>query len=203
MRRTLEPVVLLLTLLAAGCASSFPHGTAVERGIASWYGPGFHGNRTASGQRYDMWALTAAHRFLPLGTIVEVRNLDNDRTVRVTINDRGPFKKHRILDLSRAAADALGILGPGTAPVEIVAVGIEPIGGILFSVQVGAFLELTRAQALADSLRASYPQVTVTTDEVWSRVKLGEFGDRDAAESLARELRSAGFTPLVLATSKL
>jgi rare lipoprotein A len=175
----------------------------VERGIASWYGPGFQGNRTASGQRYDMWGLTAAHRTLPLGTIVEVRNLDNDRTVRVTINDRGPFKKHRILDLSRAAADALGIVGPGTAPVELVAVGLAPIGGTSFAVQVGAFLELARAQSLADSLRALYPQVTVTSDEVWSRVQLGEFGDREAAESLARELRRAGYTPLVLAISKL
>jgi rare lipoprotein A len=202
MRRTLLPAVLL-SALATACASSHPRGAAVERGIASWYGPGFHGNRTASGQRYDMWALTAAHRTLPLGTIVEVRNLDNERTVRVTINDRGPFAKRRILDLSRAAADALGIVGPGTAPVEIVAVGIEPIGGTSFAVQVGAFLEAERAQALAESLRALYPAVTVTTDEVWSRVQLGEFGDRDAAEKIARELRRAGYAPLVLAVSKL
>jgi rare lipoprotein A len=123
--------------------------------------------------------------------------------VRVTINDRGPFAKRRILDLSRAAADALGIVGPGTAPVEIVAVGIEPIGGTSFAVQVGAFLEAERAQALAESLRALYPAVTVTTDEVWSRVQLGEFGDRGAAEKIARELRRAGYAPLVLAVSKL
>ena len=202
MRRTLIPAVLL-SALATACASTYSRGGEVERGVASWYGPGFHGNRTASGQRYDMWALTAAHRTLPMGTIVEVRNLENDRTVRVTINDRGPFAKRRILDLSRAAADALGIVGPGTAPVEIVAVGIEPIGGTSFAVQVGAFLEVSRAQALADSLRALYPRVSVTTDEVWSRVQLGEFGDRDAAEKIARELRRAGYAPLVLATSNL
>jgi hypothetical protein len=92
MRRTALLLVVLLAPLAAGCASSRPKPTAVERGMASWYGPGFHGNSTASGQRYDMWALTAAHRTLPFGTIVEVRNLENDQTVRVLINDRGPFR---------------------------------------------------------------------------------------------------------------
>jgi rare lipoprotein A len=203
MRRTLTPAVLLLALIASGCASSRQHGATVQRGIASWYGPGFHGNRTASGQRYDMWALTAAHRTLPMGTIVEVRNLDNDRVVRVTINDRGPFKKHRVLDLSRAAAEALGIVGPGTAPVEIVAVGIEPIGGTSFLVQVGAFLEVARAQELAETLRPLYPKVSVTSDAVWSRVQLGEFRDRTAAERLAAELRRAGYAPLVLAISNL
>lgn len=203
MRRTALLLALLLAPLVAGCASSRSKGVAVERGIASWYGPGFHGNQTASGQRYDMWALTAAHRTLPLGTIVEVRNLENDRTVRVLINDRGPFKKNRILDLSRAAAEALGIVGPGTAPVEIVAVGLEPIGGTSFAVQVGAFLEVERANELADRLRSSYPRVEVTTDEVWSRVQVGEYGSRDDAERVASDLRRAGFSALVLPLSKL
>ena len=203
MRRTKLLLVLLLAPLAAGCASSRPKGTTIERGMASWYGPGFHGNTTASGQRYDMWGLTAAHRTLPMGTIVEVRNLDNDRTVRVTINDRGPFKKNRILDLSRAAAEELGIVGPGTALVELVAVGIEPIGGTSFAVQVGAFLESERANELAAALRASYPKVQVTSDEVWSRVQVGEFTSRDDAERLAVQLRGSGYSALVLPVSKL
>lgn len=203
MRRTALLLAILLAPFAAGCASSRPKGVTIERGIASWYGPGFHGNQTASGQRYDMWALTAAHPTLPLGTIVEVRNLENDQTVRVLINDRGPFKKNRIIDLSRAAAEALGIVGPGTAPVEIVAVGIEPIGGTAFAVQIGAFLEVERANELAERLRASYPTVEVTTDEVWSRVQVGEFSRRDEAERVATDLRRAGFSALVLPLSKL
>lgn len=91
----------------------------VERGIASWYGRKFHGQQTASGERYDMYAMTAAHRELPLPSYVEVENLDNGREITVRVNDRGPFARNRIIDLSYAAAAKLGILEEGTAPVEI------------------------------------------------------------------------------------
>lgn len=91
----------------------------VERGIASWYGRKFHGKQTASGERYDMYAMTAAHRELPLPTYVAVENLDNGRQITVRINDRGPFARNRIIDLSYAAAAKLGMLDRGTAPVEI------------------------------------------------------------------------------------
>jgi rare lipoprotein A len=82
----------------------------LAQGMASWYGPGLHGRRTASGERFDQHALTAAHRSLPFGTIVRVRSLVNGKTVDVRINDRGPFLKRRIIDLSRAAASALGLI---------------------------------------------------------------------------------------------
>jgi len=93
----------------------------IGRGLASWYGPRFHGRRTASGERYDMHALTAAHPSLPFGTVVRVRSLVNGREVEVRINDRGPHVKRRVIDLSRAAAQALGLLeaGTGTKPVQI------------------------------------------------------------------------------------
>lgn len=93
----------------------------VGRGLASWYGPRFHGRRTASGERFDQHAFTAAHRTLPFGTVVRVRSLVNGRTVDVRINDRGPFLKRRVIDLSRAAADALGLLdsGKGIKPVVL------------------------------------------------------------------------------------
>lgn len=91
----------------------------IGHGIASWYGPGFHGRRTASGVRFDMEALTAAHRSLPFGTVVRVRSLVNGRSVDVLITDRGPFIKRRVIDLSRAAARALGLLESGT--------GIKPV----------------------------------------------------------------------------
>jgi len=94
-----------------------------ERGIASWYGNPFHGRRTSSGEPYDMYRMTAAHKQLPLPTYVEVRNLENGRTATVKVNDRGPFKDNRVVDLSYAAALKLGVVAKGTAFVEIRAVG--------------------------------------------------------------------------------
>ena len=91
----------------------------VERGVASWYGPGFHGRRTSSGERYDMYAMTAAHKTLPLPTYARVTNLENGRSAVVRINDRGPFHGPRVIDLSRAAAAKLGVLASGTAEVEV------------------------------------------------------------------------------------
>ncbi len=94
----------------------------VQRGIASWYGTKFHGRRTASGEPYDMYAMTAAHRTLPIPTFIRVTNLRNGRSVVVRVNDRGPFARNRVLDLSWAAAAKLGMLPEGTAPVEIRAI---------------------------------------------------------------------------------
>lgn len=90
-----------------------------ETGIASWYGPGFHGKSTANGEKYNQNDLTAAHRTLPLPSIVEVTNLENGRSVRVRINDRGPYARGRIIDLSKRGADLLGVSGPGTAKVRV------------------------------------------------------------------------------------
>ena len=100
-------------LLAGEAAREF------ERGGASWYGPGFHGRRTASGERYDMNALTAAHRTLPFGTWVRVHSLVNGRVVDVRITDRGPFIRSRVIDVSRGAAEALGMLGLGFKQVVL------------------------------------------------------------------------------------
>lgn len=201
MRRILPISLALIAALAvSGCASSRSarHGVAVERGIASWYGPGFHGRTTASGERYDMWAMTAAHRTLPFGTVVEVRNLENGRRVRVKINDRGPFVGKRVIDLSRSAAEAIGMVGPGTALVEIVAVGVEPLGGFAFTVQVGAFRDLGRARDLADRLRDEFPEVEVRRDAVWSRVQVGSFTTRAEAQRFAARLVSRGFAAVVV-----
>lgn len=93
-----KKVILASTILFAPLA---------EAGTASWYGPGFHGKRTASGERYNMYAMTAAHRTLPFGTTVRVTNLKNNKSVVVRINDRGPFKAGRVIDLSKAANQAL------------------------------------------------------------------------------------------------
>jgi rare lipoprotein A len=109
--------------------------TAVQEGIVSWYGAAFHNRRTASGERFDSGALTMAHRSLPFGTRVRVTNLSNGRSVVVRVNDRGPYVGHRIADLSRAAADEIGMMGPGIADarievlVETVSGSLEPIAG--------------------------------------------------------------------------
>jgi rare lipoprotein A len=127
---TLPPLAaLLLTLMSGPFAllSPMPAAAAGE-GIASYYGKGFHGRRTASGQRFDQYAMTAAHRTLRFGTRVRVTNLRNGRDVVVTVNDRGPFVHGRIIDLSRAAASRLGMLRSGVARVrvEVVARGQAP-----------------------------------------------------------------------------
>ncbi|MEN8159509.1 MAG: septal ring lytic transglycosylase RlpA family protein, partial [Myxococcota bacterium] len=100
-----------------------------ERGVASWYGPDFHGRATANGETYDMNDMTAAHRNLPFDSVVEVRNRDNGRKVRVRINDRGPFAKGRIIDLSRAAAAEIGLVRSGVARVRVEAVGAADAKG--------------------------------------------------------------------------
>jgi len=205
MRRTLLSLLALsLPLVVSACATARrPHGVAIERGIASWYGPGFHGKYTASGERYDMGAMTAAHRTLPFGTLIEVRNLENGKITRVKINDRGPFAKGRILALSHAAAEALGIVGPGTAEVEIVAVGLQPIGGFRFTVQVGAFHEAAAAGSLAERLRPYFPGVEVRSDDVWSRVQVGSFSTRSEAQAFAGRLSALGYPAVVVPLAKL
>ena len=91
----------------------------VQNGVASWYGPGFHGRKTASGERFNQHQLTAAHKRLPLGTVATVTNLRNGKTVRVEINDRGTYVRGRILDLSKAAAEELGMKRSGTTPIRL------------------------------------------------------------------------------------
>lgn len=195
--------------LVAGCASTASRGGYpigyVERGVASWYGPGFHGNRTANGERFDMHRLTAAHRTLPLGAMVRVRSLSTGRTVTVRINDRGPFSKGRIIDLSRAAAQRLGITGPGTDHVELRVVGYEGRAGALgyLRVQVASFAERTNAQALADRLRGSYPEVRIQTVDLEDgrryRVLVGQFVSEPQAQTVAERIGSQfDLEPLVL-----
>ncbi len=189
-------------LLAAGCATA-PRARpgAAERGIASWYGPGFHGRRTANGEVYDMHAMTAAHKTLPFDTVVEVRNRDNGRRVRVRINDRGPFVRGRIIDLSYAAARDLGIVGPGTAKVELTVVrsmaggrARAPAAG--WVVQAGAFTRRSRAERQARRLRRIGP-VRVQSEGGLHKVLLGPWPEREAAERAARRARDRGVEAFV------
>jgi rare lipoprotein A len=175
-------------------------GSPVQKGFASWYGPGFHGRRTANGERYDMNDLTAAHPSLPFGTRVAVRNPRTGQSVTVRINDRGPFSKNRVIDLSYAAAREAGVWGPGTAFVELyLAPGGERVVPSRFTVQVAAFSEHERAVALHQELARVYPETTVHSDGTWNRVQVGVFTDRDQAESVRRELAVLGLQSVVVA----
>ena len=164
-----------------------------EEGLASWYGgkDGFEGKPTASGEIFDGAKMTAAHRTLPLGTWVEVVNTENGKIARVRINDRGPFVKGRIIDLSHVAAIALGVVGPGVAPVKIRVV--EPGPAVLevsatgrWSVQVGSFASAYRAEVLAEKVRAAGHPVYTEPFGGLTRVKVGPF---DSKPSAARELQ--------------
>ncbi|MBD5641890.1 MAG: septal ring lytic transglycosylase RlpA family protein [Desulfovibrio sp.] len=130
----------------------------VEEGIASWYGPGFHGKATASGETYNQYAMTAAHKILPLGTTVRVTHLESGKSALVRINDRGPFVDNRVIDLSRAAATRLDMMGKGTARVRVQSIGDVPkstaSGSVKGSyyIQVGSFSQKENARKLANVL---------------------------------------------------
>jgi len=212
-------IILLVMLPCSGCrtAGPTPPGGS-ERGLASWYGEPFHGRQTASGEVYDMHLMTAAHKELPFHTLVEVVNLDNGKKTVVRINDRGPFIRGRIIDVSYEAAQRLGMIGPGTARVELRIMGRPDTaaeagrGGsdveelvedaytvqLGYTVQVGAFRDARRAQALLRELERRYPATRLSTDGVWHRVQVGEFVRKRAAEKMRRELRRLGYTALIV-----
>jgi rare lipoprotein A len=204
--------LVALQLLATACSNNRrpvapaqpTEGQFLQRGMASWYGPNFHGRRTACGERYDMHALTAAHPTLPFGTLLEVRNARTGQRAVVRVNDRGPFAKSRVIDLSYAAAKAVGVFGPGTALVEIYTTTtrgttLAELTAPGYTVQVGAFSEADRAATLKRDLMAEYPETTVYTDGNWSRVQVGRFDDRNRAEDLRRELTIIGLPAVVVA----
>lgn len=189
---------LAAALLASGCASTGGSREGkkgyTERGIASWYGPGFDGKQAANGEIYDMHAMTAAHKTLPFDTVVEVRNRDNGRRVRVRINDRGPFVRGRIIDLSHEAASQLEMLGPGVAKVEIrvVAEASEITDSRRYWVQAGAFRTAGEAESLYRELREEFSDVRLSDDGTWHRIRLGPFNKRKNAEKIQRRLEKRG-----------
>ncbi len=196
-------MVFLTALLLASCGGKGPRVKlpaptparigATERGEASWYGHPYHGRRTSNGEVYNMDGLTAAHLSLPFDTLVRVRNLANNRTVDVRINDRGPFVKKRLIDVSREAARRLEMIGPGTTLVEVTVVGTPEMARTLppqqppvdspaplpefpapagspclatgsHAVQVGSFSDVANAEKLAATLRPQYPVSIVSAE---------------------------------------
>lgn len=181
-----------------------------ERGLASWYGSKFHGRLTSSGEPFDMYKVSAAHKTLPLPTWVEVTNLENGQTLAVRVNDRGPFKEDRIIDLSYAAAVRLGIVDAGTARVEVRAIDFgtaqDPVVqrplSVPVEIQAGAFSDHAGAERLAATLRAAgLENVRVRTGSVgrkrvW-RVRLGPINDASHAQRQVERILSLGLEPPV------
>jgi len=154
-----------------------------EVGIASWYGKDYHGRKTANGEVYDMYAMTAAHCTLPFNTRVRVTNLENGKKTELRINDRGPFVAGRIIDLSFSGARVIDMVGKGTAKVTVEAFGFAgghaPALEGIFAIQVGAFAERENAARFHDQLEKKYPNVRIILWESnvqrFYRVRLGAF----------------------------
>lgn len=226
-RRVVWPLLIMIVacLILAGCGGSrswrkggtpgtkpytvrgktyYPLKSAhgfVEEGMASWYGPGFHGKKTANGERYNQYAMTAAHKILPLGTTVTVTNLQNRKSITVRINDRGPFVGDRVIDLSRKGAEKIGMIGAGTARVRIQSKGTVPnirddgdIEGSFF-VQVGAFGVKANADKLIRELQDkgfTARAVRRDSNNLWN-VQVGPWTDLFGAEkALPRLLQDFG-----------
>lgn len=166
------------------------------KGLASWYGTKFHSKRTSSGEDYDMYALTAAHRTLPLPTYVRVKNLDNGRVAIVKVNDRGPFHSGRVIDLSYAAAVKLGLLPKGTAHVEIEALSIKGVHRARvahYYLQAGAFNSQALAQNFKRQLsRLTRSSVVIETYRKRYIVRLGPFADKKMAMTVNNALKKHG-----------
>lgn len=162
------------------------------RGTASWYGTKFHSQRTSSGDKYDMYAMTAAHKTLPLPTYVRVRNLNNGKEAVVKVNDRGPFHSDRIIDLSFAAAAKLGVYPKGTAPVEIEALSLGKHIAHYY-VQAGAYNSENLARALQTRLKKLTPSpVNVEKYANHYVVKVGPFANKKMSDNLRTRLASNG-----------
>ncbi len=194
-----------------------------ERGMASWYGRKFHGQKTASGETYDMFAMSAAHKTLPIPSYVRVTNVKNGKSVVVRVNDRGPFHSERVIDLSYAAAERIGIVSAGSALVEIErivpgtetasaapAAGAQPAvetsvmsqeGGSLW-LQLGAFSSLEAAESfrgrVARDLSWLLEPVSIATRDGLHRVRIGPYGNREEALAIGDKVRrSLGVAPVM------
>lgn len=165
-----------------------------QQGIASWYGKKFHGRKTSSGEVYNMYAMTAAHKTLPLGTWVVVTDLGTRRSVRVRINDRGPFVKDRIIDLSYRAAEELGMLEKGTTQVEVRCTYSERTlrERLGYWVQLGAYQDSVLAGDLAVRLQEEYPNVRVLSSETYHHVRIGPFQSEPEANQLKELMLERG-----------
>jgi rare lipoprotein A len=180
----------------------------VQTGVASWYGKDFHGKATSNGERYDMYAMTAAHKTLPLGVYVKVQNKENGKETVVRVNDRGPFVKGRIIDLSYAAAKQIGIDLGGTGSVRVEALGYrsDGKGGYKspesydsgnYTVQIGSFKEYSNAKRLGGEMNTLFGfsdvRMTAVNGDIFYRVYAGKFSSLNAAEAAEKKFAEHGY----------
>jgi len=202
-KRALFVVFIWVIILLTSCAQIkyFPSGN-IQTGLASWYGSDFHGKSTSSKEIFNMYDMTAAHKTLPFGTHVMVTNLKNGKSVMVRINDRGPFVKKRIIDLSYAAAKVLDMIDTGVVPAKIeVLKNISPHKSThRYSVQVGAFIFKENAEDLKLQLKRGYKHVYLSTfstsSQTYYRVRI-KAESLDSAYKIAQSLLNEGFTVVV------
>lgn len=203
--RHLVLVVLLScsTFLLGGCSRKRVHASDPAQpavgplldettGYASWYGHPYHGRRTSNGETYDMNTMTAAHRTLPFDTVVKVNNVSNGKTVTVRINDRGPFVKDRIIDLSYIAAKQIDMVGPGTARVNLQILKSVP-NPFPLAIQVASFKEEVNAKKLQTHLTERFAPVALreydSSEGRFFRVLVGQFKDSQEAQAVLKTLR--------------
>jgi rare lipoprotein A len=190
-----------------------------QHGLASWYGKKFHGRKTSNGETYNMYEISAAHKTLPFDTYVRVHNLSNGKKLDVRINDRGPFVRGRIIDLSFKAAQELGVVGPGTVTVEIVALGAavktetesktgksyQPVDYYSgnFTFQVGAFIDIQNAKKLKIKLDQKYKNAHIAKfdngSETFYRVRVGKFSTLEQAKAKEKIMTNDGYDPIIIA----
>jgi rare lipoprotein A len=214
--------LFLIVLFVVSCAGPRVQEPTSGRqvGMASWYGPKFHGRRTANGEVYNMYQLTAAHRTLPLGSWVHVTNLENGQSLEVRVNDRGPFVRGRIIDLSYAAARAIGMVRQGVVRVQVIPLGTRPhlvarsegtfwgsrAGAVTrqtgYTLQVGSFSDKRNAVTLKNRLNGvtsdSYVSKVNVGGETFYRVRVGSFTSREAATRAATQVAAHGFTVILI-----
>jgi len=207
--------IIILLLILVSCAPKKPPTVeyipeGAQKGVASWYGSEFHGRPTASGEIYNMYDYTCAHREYPFGTKLKVINLKNNKDVVCTVNDRGPFVQGRDIDLSYASAKKIDLIATGTAEVLMEPVGRDysyvryvnysPISGAL-TIQVGAFKEIDNALRLKQSLSLKYQNVyinkAVVKGETFYRVRVGKFNSYDEAYNLAKSMGQEGYRVII------
>jgi rare lipoprotein A len=199
-RRLLMLVVGALLLLMSGPGQADQW--YVQHGEATWYGKQFHGRKTADGDRFSQHDMTAAHRTLPLGTKVMVENLETGEQVEVKINDRGPYVQpgRRIIDLSHAAADSIGIVQQGKKPVRVVVTERPhqpaPAEETFYEVQVGAFEESNEAHHVLEAVRERFAEAYIAPRDgpagQYYRVRVGPFATEEEAKQVAKALQREG-----------
>jgi len=173
-------------------------------GLASWYGVKFHGNRTSNGEVYDMYGMTAAHATLPIPSYVKVTNLNNQRSIVVRVNDRGPFHPGRIIDLTYTGAFKLGYLNEGTAPVRVEYIDVDPSQPLLQQVADASLLNVSVSQASQITMPNTTSVMAISEHDVklvddangLAFLQVGAFGDRNTAEALKMKLSSSIRPPI-------